>query len=76
MQWVYGMRFVLMRALINFFQTDAIPLMKDYMDRAIFKKQKGGRDFRSASVILNGNINQPVETVLQRLIFSVRFLTK
>lgn len=44
---------------------DAIPLMKDYMESGSFSRAKGGEITGSASVILNGNINQPVETVLQ-----------
>lgn len=44
---------------------DAIPLMKDYMESGSFSRAKGGEISGSASVILNGNINQPVETVLQ-----------
>jgi len=44
---------------------DAIPLMKDYMESGSFSRAKGGEISGSASVILNGNINQPVGTVLQ-----------
>jgi len=44
---------------------DAIPMMKDYMESGSFSRAKGGEITGSASVILNGNINQPVETVLQ-----------
>lgn len=44
---------------------DAIPLMKDYMESGSFSRAKGGEISGSASIILNGNINQPVETVLQ-----------
>jgi len=43
---------------------DAIPMMKDYMESGSFSRAKGGEITGSASVILNGNINQPVETVL------------
>jgi ATP-dependent Lon protease len=39
--------------------------MKDYMESGSFSRAKGGEISGSASVILNGNINQPVETVLQ-----------
>lgn len=45
---------------------DAVPLMKDYMESGSFSR--GGRNGEiagHASVIYNGNINQPVETVLQ-----------
>lgn len=45
---------------------DAIPLMKDYMESGSFSRAgKGGEMPGQASIILNGNINQPVETVLQ-----------
>lgn len=44
---------------------DAVPLMKDYMESGSFSRAKGGEISGSASIILNGNINQPVETVLQ-----------
>lgn len=45
---------------------DAIPLMKDYMESGSFSRAgRGGEITGQASIILNGNINQPVETVLQ-----------
>lgn len=45
---------------------DAIPLMKDYMESGSFSRGgKGGEISGTASLIYNGNINQPVETVLQ-----------
>jgi len=45
---------------------DAIPLMKDYMESGSFSRAgKGGELSGNASIIYNGNINQPVETVLQ-----------
>ena len=45
---------------------DAIPLMKDYMESGSFSRAgAGGEITGSASIVLNGNINQPVETVLQ-----------
>ncbi|MBU2649848.1 MAG: protease Lon-related BREX system protein BrxL [Bacteroidetes bacterium] len=45
---------------------DAIPMMKDYMESGSFSRAgRGGEITGQASVILNGNINQPVETVLQ-----------
>jgi len=44
---------------------DAVPLMKDYMESGSFSRAKGGEITGSASIIFNGNINQPVETVLQ-----------
>ncbi|MDM8554034.1 protease Lon-related BREX system protein BrxL [Desulfococcaceae bacterium HSG7] len=45
---------------------DAVPLMKDYMESGSFSRAgAGGEITGSASIVLNGNINQPVETVLQ-----------
>lgn len=45
---------------------EAIPLMKDYMESGSFSRAgRGGEITGQASIILNGNINQPVETVLQ-----------
>lgn len=47
-------------------EKDAIPLMKDYMESGSFSRAgKGGEISGQASIILNGNINQPVETVLR-----------
>jgi ATP-dependent Lon protease len=49
-----------------FKDTDAKPLMKDYMESGSFSRGgKGGEITGHASIIYNGNINQPVETVLQ-----------
>ena len=48
-----------------FKERDAIPLMKDYMESGSFSRAKNGEISGSASIILNGNINQPVETVLK-----------
>ena len=45
---------------------DAIPIMKDYMESGSFSRGgKGGEIAGYASIIYNGNINQPVETILQ-----------
>ncbi|RLA74424.1 MAG: ATP-dependent Lon protease [Epsilonproteobacteria bacterium] len=45
---------------------DAIPLMKDYMESGSFSRAGSGGEITGvASIIFNGNINQPVETVLQ-----------
>lgn len=45
---------------------DAIPLMKDYMESGSFSRAGAGGEITGvSSIILNGNINQPVETVLQ-----------
>jgi ATP-dependent Lon protease len=49
-----------------FKERDAIPLMKDYMESGSFSRAGAGGEITGvASIILNGNINQPVETVLQ-----------
>jgi len=49
-----------------FKEDDAIPLMKDYMESGSFSRAGAGGEITGvASIILNGNINQPVETVLQ-----------
>ena len=45
---------------------DAVPLMKDYMESGSFSRAGSGGEITGvASIILNGNINQPVETILQ-----------
>ena len=45
---------------------DAIPLMKDYMESGSFSRAgAGGEITGGASIIFNGNINQPIQTVLQ-----------
>ena len=45
---------------------EVVPLMKDYMECGSFSRAgKSGEKAANASIILNGNINQPVETVLQ-----------
>lgn len=45
---------------------EVVPLMKDYMESGSFScAGKAGEKNANASIILNGNINQPVETVLQ-----------
>ena len=45
---------------------EVVPLMKDYMESGSFSRAgKAGEKSANASTILNGNINQPVETVLQ-----------
>ncbi|MCB9352385.1 MAG: protease Lon-related BREX system protein BrxL [Lewinellaceae bacterium] len=49
-----------------FKEKDAIPLMKDYMESGSFSRGGSGGEIPGvASIVLNGNINQPVETVLQ-----------
>lgn len=49
-----------------FKEHDAIPLMKDYMESGSFSRAGAGGEITGvASIIFNGNINQPVETVLQ-----------
>lgn len=45
---------------------EVVPLMKDYMESGSFSRAgKAGEKAANASIIMNGNINQPVETVLQ-----------
>lgn len=44
---------------------EVITLMKMYMESGSFSRVKGGEMTGSASIILNGNINQPIETILQ-----------
>jgi len=45
---------------------DAVPLMKDYMESGSFSRAGAGGEITGvASIVFNGNINQPVETVLQ-----------
>ncbi|MCM1720327.1 protease Lon-related BREX system protein BrxL [Bacteroides ovatus] len=45
---------------------EVVPLMKDYMESGSFSRAgQSGEKSANASIILNGNINQPVETVLQ-----------
>lgn len=45
---------------------EVVPLMKDYMESGSFSRAgKAGEKAANASIVLNGNINQPVETVLQ-----------
>ncbi len=49
-----------------FKERDAVPLMKDYMESGSFSRAGAGGEITGvASIILNGNINQPVETVLK-----------
>lgn len=49
-----------------FKERDAVPLMKDYMESGSFSRAGAGGEITGvASIILNGNINQPIETVLQ-----------
>jgi len=49
-----------------FKEKEVVPLMKDYMESGSFSRVgKAGEKAASASVVLNGNINQPIETVLQ-----------
>lgn len=49
-----------------FKERDSVPLMKDYMESGSFSRASAGGEITGvASIIFNGNINQPVETVLQ-----------
>ena len=49
---------------IKFKDRDGIQIMKDYMESGSFSRG-GGELSGSASVVFNGNINQPVETLLK-----------
>lgn len=45
---------------------DAVPLMKDFMESGSFSRAGAGGEISGvASIVMNGNINQPVETVLR-----------
>ena len=45
---------------------EAVPLMKDYMESGSFSRAGAGGEITGvASIIFNGNINQPIETVLR-----------
>ena len=49
-----------------FKDAEVVPLMKDYMESGSFSRAgKSGEKAASASIVMVGNINQPVETVLQ-----------
>lgn len=49
-----------------FKEKDAIPLMKDYLESGSFSRAGAGGEITGvASIILNGNINQPIDTVLK-----------
>ncbi|MCK5723184.1 MAG: protease Lon-related BREX system protein BrxL [Gammaproteobacteria bacterium] len=50
---------------IKFKEKDGIQIMKDYMESGSFSRGGGGEMAGSASMVFNGNINQPVETLLR-----------
>jgi len=50
---------------IKFKDRDGIQLMKDYMESGSFSRGGGGELSGSASTVFNGNINQPVDTLLK-----------
>ena len=50
---------------IKFKDKDGIQIMKDYMESGSFSRGGGGEMSGSASMVFNGNINQPVETLLK-----------
>lgn len=50
---------------IKFKDRDGIQIMKDYMESGSFSRGGGGELTGSASMVFNGNINQPVETLLK-----------
>lgn len=50
---------------IKFKEKDGVQIMKDYMESGSFSRGGGGEMAGSASMVFNGNINQPVETLLR-----------
>lgn len=50
---------------IRFKEKDAIYILKDYMESGSFSRGGGGELSGSASIVFNGNINQPIETLLK-----------
>lgn len=51
--------------------------MKDYMESGSFSRAGAGGEITGvASIILNGNINQPVETVLKPVTYLALYLMK
>jgi len=50
---------------IKFKDRDGIQIMKDYMESGSFSRGGGGEMAGSASMVFNGNINQPIETLLK-----------
>ncbi len=50
---------------IKFKDKDGIQIMKDYMESGSFSRGGGGEMTGSASMVFNGNINQPVGTLLK-----------
>jgi len=50
---------------IKFKDRDGIQIMKDYMESGSFSRGGGGEMTGSASMVFNGNINQPVEMLLK-----------
>lgn len=50
---------------IKFKDKDGIQIMKDYMESGSFSRGGGGEMAGSASMVFNGNINQPIETLLK-----------
>ena len=50
---------------IKFKDIDGIQIMKDYMESGSFSRGGGGEMTGGASMVFNGNINQPLETLLK-----------
>lgn len=51
---------------IRFKDNDGVQIMKDYMESGSFSRGGGGGEMTgSASMVFNGNINQPLETLLK-----------
>ncbi len=50
---------------ISFKDRDGIQIMKDYMESGSFSRGGGGELTGSASMVFNGNINQPIDSLLK-----------
>jgi len=50
---------------VKFKDNDGVQIMKDYMESGSFSRGGGGEMTGSASMVFNGNINQPLETLLK-----------
>jgi len=50
---------------IRFKEKDAIHILKDFMESGSFSRGGGGELSGSASMVFNGNINQPIDTLLK-----------
>jgi len=50
---------------VKFKDKDGVQIMKDYMESGSFSRGSGGEMTGSASMVFNGNINQPLDTLLK-----------